>query len=65
MAATVSGYQTVVNDISPIYTAAKLNTIYQTAPQNLTYADFLFLKGACASRQGAEEKAFILGNLTT
>ena len=65
MAATVSGYQTSTVAVNPTIPASTLNTIWSTAPQNLTVLQLTTLHNALACRSAGEDPNTVIGTLFT
>ena len=63
MPATVAGAQTTAADVSPTHTAAGLNTIWGTAPENLTVKQLHYLTHALACRAEGEAPTTVIGTL--
>ena len=61
--ATVAGAKTVRTDTSPSLTAATLNTILATAPENLTVAQLGDLTEAVRRVSGGGNPAAYIGDL--
>lgn len=63
MPATVSGSKTVTKDRSPVLTAAKLTSLFATAPENFTVGQVTLLGNYLASIQGGENPDTVVGSL--
>ena len=61
MAAVVTGNKTSSTDINPAMPAATLNTIWATAPENLTVGQVEFLRQAINTRAGGGNQAAVVG----